>query len=222
MVAIAALAFGLLALSAAALPRLPGDLELALAVQTAVPPLLRSLLEAVAVLGEAVVTIPLTLGAAALLWITGRRGPALLMPLTLLPDGMNYFIKELIGRPRPDPALLLVHPAAATGLSFPSGHAVHFAVFFGLVALALPTWWPLPGVARRALVTGCVALVLLAGVGRVALGVHWPSDVLGGYLLGLLYLHALLMLNHRFGGYPAPPPREQAAPAHPPASGESG
>lgn len=196
----AVLAFLALAVGAVLWPRLPGDLELALALQGKMPPAALPLLRAVALLGETVIAVPVCLLAGVLVWVAVGRRPAILVLLTLPPDLVNYALKALIGRPRPDPSLLLVDQAAVSTLSFPSGHAVHFMVFFGLLALTLPGWLGLSSMPRRLVVVGCGVLILLAGVGRVALGAHWPSDVLGGYALGLLYLHGLLSLNRRMGG----------------------
>lgn len=69
--------------------------------------------------------------------------------------------------------------------SFPSGHSVFAAVFFTMLAVeltrSLPRRWPW---ARAAAIAACVALALTVGASRVWLGVHYPTDVLGGLLLG--------------------------------------
>ena len=92
--------------------------------------------------------------------------------------------KALVGRPRPDVALPVVDlPANA---SFPSGHAMTSLVTWGVVVLVV-----LPGVrsaTRRWLVAAAVALVLGVGFSRLALGVHFVTDVLAGYALGAAWL----------------------------------
>ena len=89
-------------------------------------------------------------------------------------------VKVAIARPRPPgPAL-----ADFSGFSFPSGHTLNSTVTYGLIGLLVwRTRWP-----RwvRAIVVLCLAgLVALIGCSRIALGVHYPSDVLGGWLAGL-------------------------------------
>ena len=67
--------------------------------------------------------------------------------------------------------------------SFPSGHATSSMIFYLTLALAIaPRGW------RRAAATGAILLSLLIGLSRVMLGVHWPSDVVGGWCFGLLWV----------------------------------
>ena len=112
-------------------------------------------------------------------------GAAVLSPLT------NLGLKELAARPRPDAALALVE---ATGYAFPSGHSVFAFTFFGALIYLLGevegfTNHP---VLLRAAQGALAFLILVIGGSRVYLGVHWPSDVIGGYLLGSLCLAAVV------------------------------
>jgi undecaprenyl-diphosphatase len=92
-----------------------------------------------------------------------------LMAVAPLAEGA---VKLLVGRTRPD----------ALSYGFPSGHATAAAAYFGaLLYLAEP----LPPLWRRALRVAAVALIVLVGIARVMLRAHWPSDVLGGFALGL-------------------------------------
>ncbi|MFI5953860.1 phosphatase PAP2 family protein [Cryptosporangium sp. NPDC051539] len=111
---------------------------------------------------------------------------------------LNLAAKSLVDRVRPvwpDPV------ATAGGLSFPSGHAqgamVGYGVLVILLAPALGTRW------RRLLVAAAAMMVLAIGFSRVALGVHYPTDVVGGYLLGATWLAALLAIVGRPGCHPA-------------------
>lgn len=103
----------------------------------------------------------------------------------LLGSVLNSTVKVLVGRPRPDAAAAL---AEAHGKSFPSGHAMLSTVVYGVLLLAF-----LPAVPRRArpyAIGGTALLVLAIAASRVALGVHFLSDVAGGLLLGLAWLAA--------------------------------
>jgi undecaprenyl-diphosphatase len=100
-------------------------------------------------------------------------------------------IKALAERARPD---LLPRLDSFDSYSFPSGHAWNGMIFYGEIALVaalfLPRHWRIPVVA---LGVGCA---FLTGAARVALGVHWPSDVLAGWIGGgawLLFCYGLLL-----------------------------
>jgi undecaprenyl-diphosphatase len=104
--------------------------------------------------------------------VTGL-GAATLSPLT----------KELVGRLRP---VVDVPVATAGGPSFPSGHTLAVTVWVGVVLLvllpAVPPHW------RRPAIAAGIALVVVVGLTRPALGVHFLSDVLAGWLVGSVWL----------------------------------
>lgn len=122
-------------------------------------------------------------GAVALwLWYRGRGrlGLALLL-VTMTGRALSEIQKYWIARPRPalEPHLVIVKTS-----SFPSGHAASSMIFYVTLAVALTTAtrWARPAVAAA------VLLSLLIGLSRVMLGVHWPSDVIGGWAFGLLWV----------------------------------
>lgn len=90
----------------------------------------------------------------------------------LLADGL----KLLIDRPRPHVA---PYPVPVSSFSFPSGHAFNSMVAFGALAILFspPRW-------RRAAISAAGLLAVAIGMTRPYLGVHWPSDVLAGWMLG--------------------------------------
>ena len=108
--------------------------------------------------------------------------------LTMITGGLaGAVLKLLVGRDRPD---LLEPVAHATGYSFPSGHALNSALGAGVFLLVLlPLTGDRPG-RRTALWALAVVLPLVTGVCRVGLGVHWTSDVLAGWLLGVAVVTA--------------------------------
>jgi len=99
-------------------------------------------------------------------------------------------VKLLVDRPRPPAALAMGHFG---GLAFPSGHATQAAAVWGMVA-ALALLTGRTRAEKRAVLAVCVITAIVVGVTRVYLGAHWISDVLGGWLLGALWLVAVLWI----------------------------
>ena len=119
-------------------------------------------------------------------WRRGHTRLAVFLIVTTLGGGLlDTVVKEVVARPRPS----LAEPvASAHGKSFPSGHAMSSTVAYGALLLVF-----LPAIGRRyrpIVFAGTVALVAAIGFSRLALGVHYITDVLGGYVLGLAWLAA--------------------------------
>jgi membrane-associated phospholipid phosphatase len=129
---------------------------------------------------------------------------ALLVAVTLLGAGLlDGGLKLLFGRQRPTP-FFEYYPAPET-FSFPSGHALFATTFFGGLAALL--WKRLRHPALRfAVAIGAVVLILLIGFSRIYLGVHYPSDVLGGFTVGIVWVTAVALGDriaaHRRGRSP--------------------
>ncbi|GAA1985770.1 phosphatase PAP2 family protein [Kitasatospora viridis] len=135
-------------------------------------------------LGGPVVMRTLLALAAAWLWAIGARALAgWTAAQALVGWGAQWLAKALVDRPRPswpDPV------ASAPGAAFPSGHAMAAAIT-GATLVAL-VWPRVDRPARIACSAVAVAASLLVGFTRIALGVHWPSDVLGGWILAAAVL----------------------------------
>lgn len=97
-------------------------------------------------------------------------------------QAVRYGVMSLVARPRPATTEWATH---ASGWSFPSGHTTTSAIAGGLLVLAVLARAPRGGKPLAALI-GCWAF--LVGLTRVYLGVHWLSDVLGGWLFALCWL----------------------------------
>ncbi|HEY1281564.1 MAG TPA: phosphatase PAP2 family protein [Acidimicrobiales bacterium] len=125
---------------------------------------------------------------AVVVWALIRRRlrVAVFLVVTCLGGGLvDSLVKQAVGRSRP----VVDHPVAhAFGKSFPSGHSMSSTICYGaLVLVFLPLLGP---VARRVAIGAAAALVLAIGIARMALGLHFLSDVLGGYVLGAAWLMA--------------------------------
>ncbi|HEU5158171.1 MAG TPA: phosphatase PAP2 family protein [Streptosporangiaceae bacterium] len=116
----------------------------------------------------------------------GARRLAAWAATTIVVGGVTGLVlKVLIDRPRPDLETPIAH---APGGSFPSGHAMTAAVGSAVIVMVL---LPVLGAAWRAVAWGVAVVVTLAsGVCRVALGVHYVSDVLAGWVLGIAVVAA--------------------------------
>jgi membrane-associated phospholipid phosphatase len=122
---------------------------------------------------------------AVVLWRTGRQWWLLSLLLTV-PGGLllNVLVKNIVKRPRPhfEDALLTLNT-----YSFPSGHTAGATVFYGFLALLL--FSRVHDTPRRAAIAVLAAcMVLLVGLSRIYLGVHYVSDVVGAIAEGLLWL----------------------------------
>lgn len=124
------------------------------------------------------------------LWM--RRGlQGLVLNLCLLTSwAVMNGLKELFGRSRPPGE----HLTYAAGFSFPSGHAMVSMAFYGFLAYLL--WTNLPGRCGKWCSSLLIVLIILIGISRVYLNVHFASDVLAGFLLGGLLVFAFARLYH--------------------------
>ncbi|MEZ6015651.1 MAG: phosphatase PAP2 family protein [Planctomycetota bacterium] len=158
----------------------------AAAAESASPAVVSSF-KAVTSLGSVWVAIPLMLAVTVgLLRQRQRRAAGLLIASFAAGQGLLYALKAFFHRARPELQLVAEH-----GYSFPSGHSFTAALVYGLFAvLAWRSAAPLA--ARIALAALCVGLAALVGVSRIVLGVHYATDVLGGFTLATAWLAASL------------------------------
>lgn len=96
---------------------------------------------------------------------------------------LNQLLKAVVQRPRPEGFRLI----AEGGYSFPSGHSMVAMAFYGL--LAWMAWrYERDPIIRRVSVAGFALVVVMVGISRVYLGVHYASDVIAGFCLALAWL----------------------------------
>ena len=195
----ALLAMGAVSYLAASFDTFPGDEDALKRFQSLQRPWLDQAAVVSSSLATHLVAIVSIVAFSLALWVVHRRADAVAVFLVFIPEGLNLALKEIVGRPRPEFSLLESTPGS---LAFPSGHALHAFLLLGLLIfivgeLVRPLWL------RRGLQGLMVFMILVCGASRVYLGVHWPSDVLGSYLLGGISIVLLLwgrkrLLNRGF------------------------
>ncbi|MGY1829263.1 phosphatase PAP2 family protein [Geodermatophilus sp. SYSU D01180] len=144
-----------------------------------------------------------------LVWLVRRRAWRTVLWVVVAVTAVGPLttgLKELVGRARP---AFENGGLVYEGLSYPSGHSSGIAT---LVTVALVLAWPrLTAPGRRAAVTAGVALAVLVGLTRVWLGVHYPSDVVGGLCLGTAWSLLVALVAGGLPGGPAALPGRDAA-----------
>ena len=106
---------------------------------------------------------------------------------------LNTAIKHFFHRARPQVSWAIGHEDS---FSFPSGHTVFSILLYGSLAYILIRWSG--STAARAAAIGFAAVMILCiSFSRIILGMHYPSDVAGGYLEGLLWLTAAILIDRR-------------------------
>jgi undecaprenyl-diphosphatase len=145
--------------------------------------------------GVTVITLVTVMGVLAFLFHRRWRHAAILAGTVLLADVSSETLKVLYHRPRPD---LVPHGSYVYSASFPSGHSTLSAAMYLTLAMLVASLEPHRG--SKVMAFSLAALLILGiGFSRVYLGVHWPSDVLGGWALGGVWALAGWLALLRFG-----------------------
>jgi undecaprenyl-diphosphatase len=149
---------------------------------------LTTVMRAVTWLGSSAVIIPTTVIIVTVLVVRHRVVLGVFLGITVAGASLlSTLAKEIVGRDRPPASLRL---AAVTSPAFPSGHATQAAATYLALAVIVSLF------VRRArprivIWAAAILIIALVGVSRVYLGVHWATDVLGGWLLGGLWVTGL-------------------------------
>src|SRR5256885_8346721 len=176
------------------------DAPVAQGIQSVNAPVLSWMLLHVSDLGWAPLDIACVVVIAGTLVALRLRLEALMVVVsTLLAGGIGTLTKEVVQRARPTAGF--VHLAGhLADFSFPSGHVIFATVLFGTTFGIVWIVWS-SSVLRNTVLVLLAALVLLMGPSRIYMGEHWPTDVLGAYCLGRLWvagtLEILLALRPR-------------------------
>jgi undecaprenyl-diphosphatase len=145
-------------------------------------PWLTWMMKVLSVAGSGAIEIPLALLLLFGLAVRGRKAEARWYAAAVLSGWALYALAKIaVHRPRPHVITRLMHGAG--WYSYPSGHSMLAPLVFGLGIIAWAAPWPSPLLRRGALALAAL-LAIGVGISRVYVGAHYPSDVIGGLLLG--------------------------------------
>lgn len=140
--------------------------------------------------GDPLFVLALATGVAIVAFIYGMQKLALSMLAVPIALAIGTIIKHIIARARP--VSEYIHTLRMDTFSFPSGHSTGSTILYGMLAYVAFTLLPAPYKYIGAV--GFAILPFLIGVSRVYLNVHFPSDVIGGWLLGLAVLAFVIFI----------------------------
>lgn len=106
-------------------------------------------------------------------------------------QGIKTVVKEVVKRARPDESLRLI---AESGYSFPSGHSITGMAMFGVI-FVLAYRYMERGTKRNIVLVTTGIMPFIVGTSRVYLGVHFPTDVMAGWLAGITVVSFIVMLQ---------------------------
>lgn len=157
-----------------------------------------TLMHFLSLMGNWPVSPLITLGIVLLFFAIKKRKDGLTILVSTLGISLiSYYLKIFIARPRPDSLMVLQRISEETTASFPSGHVLFFIGLFG--TLTFITFTQLKNrLLRSALLIIFLSLIILIGISRISLGVHWFSDVLGSYSIGFVWLYLIASIYRRF------------------------
>ena len=146
-------------------------------------------------LGSNWVLLYMMISLSAILWCSQRRLDATkILMMTVGGVAISLGLKYVFERARPD---LVPHLIEVYSPSFPSGHASMSMVCFLGMAVVLSRNWA-HAQARHLFIIMAIFSAVLVGVSRIMLGVHWPTDVIAGWGIGILWVLFVNQFGSRF------------------------
>ncbi len=164
----------------------PFDVAVAGAIHSLRTPALTTFFYLCTIMANTGTIVFLTAASVIVLRVRRRYAEALLVVVVVAGgQALGTIVKNVVVRQRPPAAGALI--AQPGGYSFPSGHALAAVLLYGVLAFLLVLSIRSRG-SRIAVALAAGAFIVLVGVSRVYLGVHWPSDVFAAWLLGGAWL----------------------------------
>ncbi|CBN57217.1 putative PAP2 superfamily protein [Kamptonema sp. PCC 6506] len=159
------------------------DTEILLSLRSLHTPVLNQIMVGFTYLGQPSLLLVICLNLGLILLLRNHRSEALTIAIGALGAvGLNTLLKKLFARTRPQ---LWERIVDVRFYSFPSGHAMMSMVIYGLLGYFLASYFPRW---RWLIAILTVLLVTTIGFSRMYLGVHWPTDVIAGYIAGFVWL----------------------------------
>ena len=168
---------------ASVVDQFPGEVDTSTWVQSWRSDWLDSVMKAVSAAGDELVAAAIVVLVTLALLVRGLRSEAgLIIGATVSGYAVRTAVKLVVARPRPSSALVEV-VEQTDGYSFPSGHVLHYVVLLGTLAFILSRVIK-PGTARWPIFVTTAFALMIVGLSRIYLGVHWLGDVIAGYAFG--------------------------------------
>ena len=140
--------------------------------------ILTNIMKIITFLGSALSIILLTV--LLIIVVKGKRNKILILINVIVTTLLNQLLKNVFQRGRPIDSII-----EESGYSFPSGHSMVSMAFYGFLIYLLYK----SNIKYKGLIVGLLSvLIVLIGISRIYLGVHYPTDVIGGFTLSLSYL----------------------------------
>lgn len=150
-------------------------------------------MKSVSSIGYIEYTVPLVMASSIVLLLIKQRKEALFMLFTLTSGVVSSVVKYFVNRPRPAKDLVRVIELTRQQ-SYPSGHVLFYTVFFGFVVFLMYRLKQIPVLLKLLIATLSMTMIALVSISRLYLGAHWLTDVLAGYMLGIICLYGLIRL----------------------------
>lgn len=192
---VSAMGFGLVALMISSEKIAGFDQSIVLFVQNFNSPSVTELMKFFTFIGSGTAITVLVAFMMLLLYVVFKHRSELILLLGVLVGSalLNFLLKIIFHRARPDINRLI----AVSGYSFPSGHSMAAFTMYGILSFLL--WKHTPSqTGRVCLIIFSLLMIVLIGVSRIYLGVHYPSDVLGGFLASTTWLIFAIAAYQRY------------------------